>query len=141
MICIITLQRGSVQWFFFLSFFFLIKKQASFSVVNNSRDRQHGTSYQGLMARLLPLIEDNKSCQPEVKASRSDKLLRRYAHLKIALCSRPHFGKYYSLQAPVLLPTRKVIDNPASLLFQLPLIKLSKKMYMEHPFMNIQYGS
>ena len=39
---------------------------------------------------LLEMIEDIKSCQPEVKASKSDKQLRSYTHLKIRMVSDPH---------------------------------------------------
>ncbi len=38
---------------------------------------------------LLGIIEDIKSCQAEVKASKSDKRLRSYDHLKICMVSYP----------------------------------------------------
>ncbi len=39
------------------------------------------------------MIEDIKSCQPEVEASKLDKQFRSYGHLKIYMVS-DHFGVY-----------------------------------------------
>ena len=38
---------------------------------------------------LWEMIEEIKSCQPEVKASTSDKWLQSYGHLKIYMVSDP----------------------------------------------------
>ena len=56
--------------------------------------------YTGLTKRagyLLEKIEDIRSCQSEVKASKSDKWLRNYGHLKIEEAQTPthcHTGAY-----------------------------------------------
>ena len=43
---------------------------------------------------LMEMIEEIKSCQPEVKASKSDQRLRNYSHLKICMVSDHCLGLY-----------------------------------------------
>ncbi len=47
----------------------------------DGRDQMY---YQGCQKDLYEMIEEIKSCQPEVKASKLDKRLRSYSHSKIA---------------------------------------------------------
>ncbi len=69
------------------------------------------------------MIEENKSSQPEVKASKSDKRLRSYSHLKIAPISH-QFWVYMDvfdicnkrrrrLLVAVQPPTLNIFDIPA----------------------------
>ena len=72
---------------------------------------------------LWEMIGEIKSCQPEVKASTSDKRLRSYGHLKICMVSDPCWTYGYvfdtdnrkrrCLLISVQMPALKMFDNPA----------------------------
>ncbi len=56
---------------------------------------------------LWEIIEDIKSCQPEVKASKSDKRLRSYGHLQIRIVSDPRWRGADAYSSPC----RRLLGN------------------------------
>ena len=70
---------------------------------------------------LWEMVEEIKSCQPEVKASESDQRLRSYSQLKICMVSGPCLATHAfdidnrrrrRLLIAAQMPTRKTFDNP-----------------------------
>ncbi len=57
----------------------------------------------GVSCYLLEMIEDIRSCQPEVKASKLDNWLRSYGHLR--------FSWFLALVEEALMPTHRHADT------------------------------
>ncbi len=65
---------------------------------------------------LVEMIEGIKSCQPEVKASKSDKRLQSYGHLKICMVFDPYRGG----ADPYSSPRWRLLENFLTTLLSMP---------------------
>ncbi len=85
---------------------------------------------------LWKMIEDIKGCQPEVKASKSDKWLRSYDHFKICMVSDPYWQGTDAYSSPRRRLLRKFLTTLVSLhsdgnfLSKTPLFTLSVCMQL-----------